>query len=454
MRVFCVSKGPELGHRLRELLGERLTRLDTAPDLDRVVESFEVRSYDVLLISSPAVRGSDTDTEEILDVVRARSPETQVIFLTEERDLRLAMAFLNAGAYQYALLPVGDNELRLLVETAVVNTSFEQRVLHDETGETREQFESMIGMSKPMQRVYRQIRQAAATTMPVLLVGETGTGKDVAAEAIHRRSARGNGPFVPVHLGALPAELVAGELFGYEKGAFTGATECHQGRFEQAHSGSVFLDEIGTVDEKVQIALLRVIEHKRFQRIGGRKTVKSNARLIAATNENLEEAVRSGIFREDLYYRLDVFSIEMPPLRERYGDVLLLTEHFLKRYNRDFNKHVTGISPECLAILESYAWPGNVRELKNVIQRAVLLSQGEVILPEHLPPRFVTGRAKRARVAFDVGTPLQEVEREMLVQTLAVTGNNRTRTAELLGISRRALYNKMERFGLCAKSVQ
>ncbi len=448
MRIFSVSRGPELGHRLRELFGGRLARLDTSPDLDRVVESFERRSYDVLLIASPAVRDSDTDTQEILDVIKARSPETQVVFLAEARDLRLAMVFLNEGAYQYALLPVSDEELRLLVETAVANPPAAPSRTRLEEGEPREQFESMIGMSKPMQHVYRQVRQAAATTMPVLLRGETGTGKDVAAEAIHRRSIRWDGSLVPVHLGALPPELVASELFGYEKGAFTGAAERRPGRFEQAHGGTIFLDEIGTVDEKVQIALLRVIERKRFQRIGGRKELRSNARLIAATNEDLEEAVRNGAFREDLYYRLDVFSIELPPLRERHGDVLLLTEHFLKRYNEDFNKRVTGISPECLSLLEAYAWPGNVRELKNVIQRAVLLTQGEVILPEHLPPRFVAGTPRRARVVFEVGTPLDEIEREMVARTLAAVNNNRTRAAEVLGISRRALYNKMARFEL------
>jgi DNA-binding NtrC family response regulator len=448
MRLVYVSKGPDIGRRLRALFGERLARLDAARDLDHVVESFERRSYDVLLIASPAVRDADMDISELLDLVKARSPRTQILFLTEQRDLRMAMAFLNAGAYQYALLPVSDDELRLLVETAIGNAPLgaQARQLDDE--EPRERFESMVGRSKPMQQVYRQIRQASATEMPVLLIGETGTGKDVAAEAIHRRSALRNGPFVAVHLGALPPELVAGELFGYERGAFTGATEQHQGRFEQAHGGSIFLDEIGTVDEKVQIALLRVIERKRFERIGGQTAVASSARLIAATNEDLEQGVESGAFREDLYYRLDVFSIELPPLRERYGDVLLLTEHFLKRYNEDFSKHVTGISPECLALLEGYPWPGNVRELKNVVQRAVLMCHGEVILPEHLPPRFINGKPRPAQVSFEIGTPLHEVEREIVLRTLAAANNNRTRAAELLGISRRALYNKLARFDI------
>jgi transcriptional regulator with PAS, ATPase and Fis domain len=278
-----------------------------------------------------------------------------------------------------------------------------------------------------------------------LLIGETGTGKDLAAQAIHQQSARSEGPYIPVNLGAIPAGLVASELFGHERGAFTGAAEQRKGIFERAHDGTVFLDEIGTIDEKVQVSLLRLIEQKKFHRLGGRRGISSNVRLIAASNQDLVDAVQQGIFREDLYYRLDVFRIMMPPLQERQEDISLLIDEFLKRYNRKFQKNILGISPESVSLLESYDWPGNVRELKNVIQRGVLVCSGEVLLPEHLPPRFRADRVVRPKVTFTVGTPLEEVEREMVIRALAVAKNNRTRAADLLGISRRALYNKLHK---------
>jgi transcriptional regulator with PAS, ATPase and Fis domain len=307
-------------------------------------------------------------------------------------------------------------------------------------------FEQMVGSSEAMQKVYRQIRQAAATDIPVLLIGETGTGKDVVARSIHRRSDRSGGPFFAVNLGALPRELVASELFGHKKGAFTGATEQRRGKFELADEGTIFLDEIASVNEKVQVSLLRLIEHKQFQRLGGRKTIAADARLIAASNQDLADEVESGTFRRDLYYRLDVFRITLPPLRQRTGDVPLLIEEFLRRYNAQFDKNVRGVSPECVGLLESNEWSGNVRELKNVIQRAVLVCEGEVLLPEHLPPRFMDKEVRQPEVTFEVGTGLDEVEREMIIRTLEHVHDNRTRAAELLGISRRTLYNKLDEY--------
>ncbi len=353
---------------------------------------------------------------------------------------------MKAGTYQYTKLPITDEELRLLIETAI-----EQRPEYEAQAQLKPalkttKLEQLVGSSAAMQDVYRQVRQAAATDMPVLLTGETGTGKDLTAQAIHNRSNRNEGPYIAVNLGALPTELVASELFGHEKGAFTGAVEQYKGKFELAHSGTVFLDEISTIDEKIQVSLLRLIEQKKFHRLGGRGSITSNARLITATNEDLSDAIKQGIFREDLYYRLDVFRIDVPPLRERWGDIPLLIDEFTKRYNKSFHKNIMGIAPECITLLESYDWPGNVRELKNVIQRAVLVCQGDVILPEYLPPRFNPEKSKSGKVSFDIGTTLAEVEREMIVRTLNETANNRKRTAEILGISRRALYNKMKKY--------
>jgi transcriptional regulator with PAS, ATPase and Fis domain len=219
----------------------------------------------------------------------------------------------------------------------------------------------MVGGSPKMLEVYRQIRQAASTEMPVLLTGATGTGKDLVARAIHQLSQRSKRIFLPIHLGALPPELVSGELFGYEKGAFAGATRSHRGLFEKAESGTIFLDEIGTIDEKVQISLLRLVETRKLERIGGTKTITANVRIVTATNENLSEAVEENRFREDLFYRLDIFQICLPPLRDRRGDIVLLVIHFLKQFSDDYQRSIVGISPESICALETYQWPGNVR---------------------------------------------------------------------------------------------
>ncbi|MFW6044835.1 MAG: sigma-54 interaction domain-containing protein [Planctomycetota bacterium] len=310
-----------------------------------------------------------------------------------------------------------------------------------------EGFKEIVGRSQPMREVYRQIRQAAGTDIPVLLIGETGTGKELVARSIHRRSQRSDGPFSAVNLGALPQDLVASELFGHVRGAFTGATEEREGQFERAHDGTIFLDEIASIPEKVQVSLLRLLERKQFQRLGGQETIRTNARLVAASNADLKDAVEEGEFREDLYYRLDVFRITLPPLRERPDDIPLLIEEFLKRYNNQFDKNVRGISPECVALLEERDWPGNVRELKNAIQRAVLVCEDDVLTRDNLPPRFrKEDENNNPSVSFKVGTPMEEIEREMIIRTLEYTRNNRSKAARLLDISRKTLYNKMDKY--------
>jgi DNA-binding NtrC family response regulator len=358
------------------------------------------------------------------------------------------MAALDAGSYHYMKLPVSDKELRLMIKTALANRPVSIEEGFTTKGPKTTVFEEMYGRSGRMQEVFRQIRQAAVTDLPILLVGETGTGKELAAKGIHRQSARADGPYIPVNAGAIPSELVASELFGHEKGAFTGAAERSKGKFELANNGTLFLDEITSIDQKVQVSLLRLIEEKKFHRLGGQRAISTNARLIAASNEALFDVVEQGDFREDLFYRLDVFRITMPPLRKRGEDIPLLIDQFVKRYNADFDKNIMGISPECMGVMQAYEWPGNVRELKNVIQRAVLVCNGEVILREHLPSRFQKRRALQPKVAFEIGTTLDAMEREMIVRTLAASKNNRKRAAEILGISRRALYNKLRKHSI------
>jgi len=448
IRIIAVDKTMQLATQLAGLFAKDDVYVSRESDIDRVLERFESDPYDVLIITSAALKAGDMDGIGLLEVIAANSPMTQILFLVEPEDIQTAMSALKAGTYQYAKLPIGDDELRLLVKTAIEKRPLYGTNLFLEAKKHEVKFEKLVGQSQPMQEVYRQIRQAAVTDMPILILGETGTGKDLAAQAIHKQSERRNGPYIVVNLGALPSELIGSELFGHEKGAFTGALERREGKFEQARDGSIFLDEISTIDEKVQVSLLRLIEQKKFQRLGGKRTISTNARLIAASNQNLSDTVEQGMFRKDLYYRLDVFRIIMPPLRERAGDVVLLVDEFIRRYNKTFQKNILGISPECISLLESYDWPGNVRELKNVIQRAVLVCEGEVLLTEHTPTRFKPDKPVRTTVTFEVGTALEEMEREMIIRALATAGNNRKRAAELLGISRRALYNKLQKHNI------
>jgi DNA-binding NtrC family response regulator len=445
LNIICVLKTPDLAHRLHRIFPKQKVRVALEKSIDKVIERFEQEEYDVLILSSAAPSVGGQDSLELLELISAKCPSTQILFLAETSRLGMAMSALKAGSFHYAKLPIPDQELRLLIETAL-----EQRLeyapnllLKEEVHKTK--FEQMVGGSTTMRQVYRQIRQAAATEIPVYLSGETGTGKDLAAQAIHQLSSRQDKPYLPVHLGALPQELVASELFGHEKGAFTGATDSYRGSFEQANGGTVFLDEISTISEKVQISLLRLLEAKEFYRIGGRRPVRSDVRVIAASNEDLLSAVERGRFREDLYYRLEVLQIHMPPLRERHGDMLLLMEHFINTYCRTNVKNIQGVSPECLSLMSSYDWPGNVRELKNVILRAVVQCQGDIILPEHLTDRIRYGHPKVPMISMPVGQTLEAMEREMIVRTLEYTGHNKKLTAEILGISRRALYNKIKK---------
>ena len=315
------------------------------------------------------------------------------------------------------------------------------------------EFEGIIAVSLPMRAVIQQIMEAASTDIPVLIIGETGTGKELVAAAIHKKGKRKDKPYVPVNTGATAPELIASELFGHEKGAYTGASETRRGFFEQADGGTIFLDEISTMDEKTQVSLLRILEEKTFRRVGGDKDIQVDVRVIAATNENIEEAVKEKRFRQDLYYRLDVFRIQLPPLRDRPGAVTLLTDHYISHFDALYQKNVRVVSPETYRCLRRYPWPGNVRELKNVIQRAVLMAKGEELTPDLIPARIQEATQLQAGSAaqtfpIHVGMTLQAVEKEFIAMTLESTGGNKKEAAGILGISRRAIYNKLKRRGL------
>ena len=446
--ILVVDGGRELFEQFNRVFHEKQFKLLLVRSLQHAFERFEEQPVDVLAVSSSAAMGGELAGIELLEVITEKSASTQILFFAHPRQITLAFSALKLGTYQYALLPISDQELGLLLHTALDQQQHYAPNLLLKSERQQISFEDMIGGATCMREIYRQIRQAAMTDAPVLITGETGTGKDLVAHAIHQLSTRKEMSFIPIHLGALPQDLVASELFGHDKGAFTGAWKQYRGSFERAHGGTVFLDEVGTIDEKNQVSLLRLLETKLFNRIGSSKQIKANVRLIAATNEDLTKAVDKGTFREDLYYRLEVFHISLPPVRQRSGDVSLLVNHFLNRFNEDYKRNILGISPECITHLESYDWPGNVREIKNIIHRAVVMCHGETLLPSHLPKRLTKGASQRPHISIPVGSAISEAEREMIIQTLKWTGNNKKRTAALLGISRKALYNKLEKYDL------
>ena len=449
IKIICVEESHELSRQVLGIFPEKeKIRFFHERDLHEVIDRFKRETYDLMLFSSSITYRKHSDANEILELIAAKCPATQILYFVQPLKIKLAQEALRAGVFQYAHLPISDEELKLLIMTAIdckpqigINM-----LLRSEVEKTT--LEQMIGRSKAMHHVYRQIRQAAATDIPVLLSGDTGTGKELAARAIHELSHRSDHPYVPVHIGSVPPDLVASELFGHEKGAFTGALTRRKGCFEEADGGTVFLDEIATIDEKMQISLLRLLEAKEFNRMGGEKSILIDVCVIAASNADLFHEVQMKRFRQDLYYRLDVLQIVMPPLKERYGDIHLLSKHFIKDACDSFGKEIRGISPDFVSQMEQYSWPGNVRELKNVIQRAVVTCNGDILDMKHLPKKLQADFKKNASIPMHVGMTLKDAEKALILRTLEYTGQNRSRTSEILGISRRALYNKIERYDL------
>lgn len=334
-----------------------------------------------------------------------------------------------------------DSPAIIILSVAVMNRTANKNM---------NKFDDLTGTTPQMKLVFQRTQEAAANDVTVLILGESGTGKDLVAQSIHKRSARANGPFIPVNTGAISRELVASELFGHQKGAFTGATETKSGKFEQAAGGTLFLDEISTMDESTQISSLRVLENKRFQRIGGRRFIKTDVRVIAASNENLLNLnkEREPLFRQDLFHRLSVFTITVPALRNRIEDIEILIAELLKSACQEFNKKINGIKDDALSVLKTYSWPGNVRELKNIIQRAVLICKGNYIDLSHIADRIKFELTEKPKIELPYGVSLAEAEKIIINNTLSLTKGNRKKTAELLGISRRALYNKLNRYNI------
>ena len=385
------------------------------------------------------------DGMDALKRVKENDPDVTVIMMTAYGSIPSAVEAMKNGAYDYMVKPFEPNTIGLLIEKILENKtqSIENLYLRDlkETFKDRTRFERMLGQSNTMQEVFALIKDVAPTNSHVLITGETGTGKGLAAKAIHSNSSYCEGPFVLVNCGAIPEHLMESELFGYHKGAFTDAKTTKMGRLELAHKGTLFLDEIGEISMRMQIDLLRVLEDRVFYRVGGTKPVRVDFRVIAATNKDLKEAIKEGAFREDLYYRLNVISFKMPPLRDRREDIPILAEYFLHRFSKEIAKPVNGIMREAMDEMILYEWPGNVRELENAIERAVVVAKGRKIMPEDLP-------ILRPEHPASAGESLMEIERAHISRILRENDWNIARSAKILSIDRSTLYNKIKRYNI------
>jgi DNA-binding NtrC family response regulator len=437
--------------RTRALLQCRLkasVKIKFAPSLEAAWEKLSGRKFDLIFWNTVNDPTAAINLSETLKLFSTKVCGSRIVVFSNSEALQTSR--LHLGNVQVKNLPKDEEDLLALVERNLPlkvpcqrnNSSADKFALPIE-------FEGIIAVSLPMGAVLRRAIEAANVDVPVLITGETGTGKDLIAAAIHKHSRRKANPYVIVNTGAMSPQLIASEIFGHEKGAFTGAEEAHQGIFEQAQRGTVFLDEIATMDEKTQVSLLRVLEEKTFHRVGGIKKFFADVRIIAATNEDLEKNVAEKRFREDLFYRLNVLHISVPPLRQRPGAITVLTDHFLSHFAPIFGKEVERVAPETYRLLRRYRWPGNVRELKNVIQAALLMLDGKELTPEFIPERIhdaalASEGREEPTCSFRVGASLRSVEKELIRVTLNHAGGNKKLTAGILGISRRALYNKLK----------
>ncbi len=391
----------------------------------------------------------DGDGVTTLRRIKEQAPDTLVILMTAFSTVENAVEAMKYGAYHYLNKPFNLDDVSVMVEKALETSRLRREVRALRSSASREYgFDSIIGASPAMQRVKALLtRVAASPASTVLLTGETGTGKDLAAKAIHYNSDRAAKPFVNITCSALPEQLLESELFGHERGAFTDARQQKRGLFEIADGGTVFLDEIGEMTSGLQSKLLRFLEEKTFKRVGGLSDIRVDVRVVAATNRNLEDEVGANRFREDLFYRLQVMPITLPPLRERKGDIGLLIDYYVDRYNREFRKRVRGLTAEARALLEQYRWPGNVRELRNAIERAMLLAEKDWLASEDFASLTRSGVPSAFRLPAD-GVSLEDVEKQLLVQALDRCNGNQTHAGQLLGINRDQVRYRIEKFGL------
>lgn len=441
-KILVIDDDTSLARVIFYELKQRGYTVETAHSGIEGLELFKQQDFDLVLTD---LRMGELTGMDVLKNIKDISPEALVIIMTAYGTMDDAMKAVRLGATDYLTKPFATDQLAFVIEKSLrirelerSNENLRQQVLD------RSRFENLIGESKPMQQVFRTAEKVAVSDAPVLLLGETGTGKEELAKAIHANSARGSENFVPVNAGSIPENLMESELFGHEKGAFTGAERRHLGSFEQADGGTIFLDEIAELPQHVQVKLLRVLQDHSIQRVGGESSIELDIRVIAATNQDLEELIHEGLFREDLYYRLNVVSIMLPPLRERNEDIELLADYFLKEFSSEKK-----LSDDVYHLFHQYDFPGNVRELRNAVQRASVMSEQGTITPEDLPPNIQKSESEpwRQEINFQ-GMSLEQIEREAIVQALEQHDGNQTRAAQSLDIPRHVLLYRLKKFGI------
>ncbi len=446
--VLVVDDEASARSGLEKLLKAEGYSVATAPDGAAALSLASEHPADVVVTD---LKMPGMDGVELTKRLREIDRDLPVIVVTAFGDVQSAVTAMRAGASDYLTKPVDFDALQLAIERAL-----ERRDLRVEAEGLRRQVREregtglggMIGSSTAMQKIYRVATQVAASKATVLVTGESGTGKGELARAIHAKSPRANLPFVPVHCSALAESLLESELFGHEKGSFTGADKRRIGRFEQANGGTIFLDEVGEISLSTQVKLLRVLQERTFERVGGNEPIHVDVRLIAATNRDLTADVQEGRFREDLFYRLNVIHIEMPPLRLREGDVLLLANHFLKKFSEESHKRIEGFTEKARAKMMSYRWPGNVRELENAVERAVVLCEDTMIDEDHLPFGTVPTVKGSLRIP---GATMAEIERHAILSTLEAVGGSTSKAAEMLDISVRTIQYRLHEYGIAGK---
>jgi DNA-binding NtrC family response regulator len=454
--ILVADDNEELCKVLQSELTEVGHNVVTVTDGTEAVKRIKKDGFDLLLTD---LRIPGFDGIEILKETKEHSPSTTVIIMTAFGTIESAVEAMRLGAFDYVVKPFTTEELEIKIARALEDQrlDLENKLLKEEI---QSHFGPMVGGGKRMRGIYELVEKVAPTAVPVLITGKSGTGKELVAREIHNRSDRKDKPFIAVNCAALASGVLESELFGHERGSFTGAVGRRKGKFEIAHGGTLFLDEIGELSDEVQVKLLRFLQEKEFQRVGGNENIRVDVRVIAATNQDLQKRIADGQFREDLFYRLNMFSIAMPPLSERGDDIYDLIAHFVAKYNSEFRKDVTA-SPEVLDVLKQYPWPGNIRELENVIAQAVILAEGNNLELRHLP--FVVTQHAGEIVARDeessgehknLSTRLEKMEAKSIAMALEKAGGNQTKAAKALGIKRSSLQYKMQKYGLSPKTIK
>jgi DNA-binding NtrC family response regulator len=441
-KVLIADDERHIAEGLQMLLAEEGYDVDTATDGRKAWDKVSKGGFGLVLAD---LKMPKMDGLELFAQMRESGIDSEIIIITGKGTVASAVEAMRHGAYDYMTKPLDVERLKALIPKALdkyqvktANRELQQRL------ESLTKYGDMFGQSDVMVRIYNIIEAVAPSSASVLIVGESGTGKELVARALHNKSTRGKGPFVALNCGAFPREILENELFGHEKGAFTGAINEKPGAFEQADGGTLFLDEVAEMEPDIQVKFLRALEQRAFRRLGGKKEVQVDIRVVAATNKNIEEALRDGKLRDDLYHRLAVIPVYLPPLRDREGDVRLLAEEFLRRFSKEQEKEIAGFSDGAIEYIETYRWPGNVRELKNSIERAVILARTDTIQVADLIPRHMGFNEQEVHIP--IGTSLEDTERQLMLKTFAFTSGDHRKTARILGVTQKLLKEKLQKF--------